>query len=342
MKVLFEDAIHFAYQLKGNDELEFKDTLVARITFEPFDFSLSDKELFRFFKQAMGDLKKEYIILFPYSHLSSEILDFSQSQSLLTRINNLLNQKKNSSHIVPFGLDKIYYINSTGNVFLRSIESDLFFYSQKYDTIVLSNENYLKMIKKMASQLNGNVLEIGSGTGLYTRFILGNDNVKELQLIEKDKNLFLKLRKEFRNISNIDFFDYFSYNKFDFITMSLVYHHIPDDKKFDFFKNCFNYVNNNGKLILGDVFLPDYSNEKERNTAINKFHNYRINNASCDLIMKSEKLFLHDGLNRQNEFKTSYEVLDDYLLNAGFVDIEKLNIGSQKNGGYKIVTATKK
>ena len=66
----------------------------------------------------------------------------------------------------------------------------------------LIDKNILKKIIKHADIHNNNVIEIGPGSGNLTSEII-SQNPKNLILIEKDKNLFTKLKNELSNKKNI-------------------------------------------------------------------------------------------------------------------------------------------
>jgi len=66
----------------------------------------------------------------------------------------------------------------------------------------LIDKNILKKIIKYADIYNNNVIEIGPGSGNLTNEII-NQNPKSLTLIEKDKNLFTKLKNELAFKKNI-------------------------------------------------------------------------------------------------------------------------------------------
>ena len=66
----------------------------------------------------------------------------------------------------------------------------------------LIDKNILKKIIKHADIHNNNVIEIGPGSGNLTNEII-SQNPKNLTLIEKDKNLFIKLKNELAFKKNI-------------------------------------------------------------------------------------------------------------------------------------------
>ena len=109
-----------------------------------------------------------------------------------------------------------------------------------------------------------NVLDIGSGLGRISKFILDNYNIKNLHCLDESKNMLkytknktLKNRKNVKYIeSNI--FDFKSNKKFDLILMAHVLKHVPSLKVF----NKISKVLNKGGVFIFDFniysFLWDY------------------------------------------------------------------------------------
>ena len=67
----------------------------------------------------------------------------------------------------------------------------------------LIDKNICKKIVNLSTIYNNTVIEIGPGTGNLTNEIL-EKKPKKLILIEKDKSLYLLLKKKYENIDNID------------------------------------------------------------------------------------------------------------------------------------------
>jgi ubiquinone/menaquinone biosynthesis C-methylase UbiE len=59
---------------------------------------------------------------------------------------------------------------------------------------------------------------------------------------------------------------------FDFVTAASAYHHVEDEFKVDFLLNARKHLAVGGKVIVCEQFLPHYSNESTRITAINEYY----------------------------------------------------------------------
>ena len=103
------------------------------------------------------------------------------------------------------------------------------------------------------------VLEIGPGSGYYSRFICENKNVEYYSFFELNLNFRNALKdnlkqlqiekKNFRfNSFETQFFENMDNKKYDYIFFFSSFHHIPNRK--DYFKKCFELLNTKGKIIF--------------------------------------------------------------------------------------------
>ena len=67
-------------------------------------------------------------------------------------------------------------------------------------------------------------------------------------------------------------------DKFDLILMNSAYHHIDDERKKLFLSNARRHLSKNGKIIVGEHFLPDYENNNlpSYQSAVVDFYTKRI------------------------------------------------------------------
>ena len=103
------------------------------------------------------------------------------------------------------------------------------------------------------------ILEIGPGSGYYSRFICENDKVEHYSFCELNINfrnyLIENLNKLKLTKKNFDFYafdvdflkDKLDY-KYDYIFFLSSFHHIPN--RVDYFEKCFNSLNIGGKIIF--------------------------------------------------------------------------------------------
>lgn len=212
-----------------------------------------------------------------------------------------------------------------------------------YDLVVGENKDYQEMIKLIAELTKGDILEIGSGTGLLTAELLKRSVLSKILCIDISWEFAEKFKEKFQNVDIIcaDAIYHSHKKKFAMIVMSLVYHHIKDEKKEDFLRNMHNHLADRGQIIIGDAFILPYVDEWERNNSLKLYHHKRIMESISKIAGDIERQSLKEGLERNGEWKTSVEILKRELLKVGFEEIKVFDVGSQETGGYKIVTAVK-
>lgn len=212
-----------------------------------------------------------------------------------------------------------------------------------YDLVVGENKDYQEMIKLIAELTNGDILEIGSGTGLLTTGLLKHSVFSKILCIDISEEFVKNLQERFPTLDVIcaDAINYSYENKFATIVMSLVYHHIKDEEKENFLRNMYDHLADGGRIIIGDAFILPYVDEGERNNSLKLYHQKRIIESGSKIAGDIERQSLKDGLERDGEWKTSVEILKKQLLKVRFEEIKVFDVGSQETGGYKIVTAGK-
>ncbi len=103
------------------------------------------------------------------------------------------------------------------------------------------------------------VLEIGPGSGYYSRFICENNNVEHYSFCELNLNFREYLSKQLTKLKlSKNSFSFYSFKenflddktqlKYDYIFFISSFHHIPNRE--EYFKKCFNSLNLNGKIIF--------------------------------------------------------------------------------------------
>jgi len=156
----------------------------------------------------------------------------------------------------------------------------------------LIDQNIIKKIIKIG-ELNNNkvVLEIGPGTGNLTKEILLT-YPKKITLIEKDKNLFTKLKYQYKNIDNLNIMNEDILN---YISSNIL------DKKIIVFGNLPYNISTQvlAKLILLDKWPPWYDKlilmfqkeVAERIIAKRESKNYSRLSVLCNWRLKIKKHF---------------------------------------------------
>ena len=122
------------------------------------------------------------------------------------------------------------------------------------------NEDYRDWCKYLPKfDINARILEVGPGSGYYTRYICENEKVEHYSFCELNLNfreyLIDKLKKIQSTKRNFSFYafdkdllqDKYNY-KYDYIFFLSSFHHIPN--RVDYFKKCFNSLKEDGKIIF--------------------------------------------------------------------------------------------
>jgi ubiquinone/menaquinone biosynthesis C-methylase UbiE len=116
------------------------------------------------------------------------------------------------------------------------------------------------------------VLDLGCGPGRLTPGIAeALTNVRESEVIGLDiSSGFIKFAREHKahdrvSYQETDFLTQdFGEQKFNVIVMQGLVHHVPKDKREAWLRKCTELLAENGAIIIGDEFVPEYSSEEER------------------------------------------------------------------------------
>ena len=178
------------------------------------------------------------------------------------------------------------------------------------------------------------ILEIGAGTGRFTKQMIKYFPGSSFQLIEPDKECILELRKAIskENVKIIQspaeeaVFD----TKFDIICMATAFHHIHYKHKESVLKKIFTWISGNGLFVLSDNFIAEYSNEQERIEVLMDYHDKWINdcvkNADKEgeaMARKMKELVLKEN---GGEYFLSPEKFEILVENCGLRIIGKVNV----------------
>lgn len=117
--------------------------------------------------------------------------------------------------------------------------------------------DYIKYFPSFDSDKKIKVLEIGPGSGYYSRYICEHPNVEHYSFYEINDNFrknllnLLKLLKKNTfsfNAYDGNFVDQIIKNNYDFIFFISSFHHIPNRK--EYFEKCFDCLNSQGKIYF--------------------------------------------------------------------------------------------
>jgi cyclopropane fatty-acyl-phospholipid synthase-like methyltransferase len=156
---------------------------------------------------------------------------------------------------------------------------------------VLDNaENFIDWLySKYKFHVHGEILEISSGIGTYSKKIISDNPNANITLTEYSENDVKKLTKEFETdkikCKKIDMnikedYETLGYNKFDTIICSNVLEHVEKDQFA--LEQCFSLLKNKGKLILIVPQNPNLFSEQDKE--LGHFRRYTKN----ELIVKSQ------------------------------------------------------
>lgn len=223
-----------------------------------------------------------------------------------------------------------------------------------------SNDKEFKVLlektKDLALQFCPNptaILEFGAGTGLFSEVYVPRYSNSIIVISEPDKNLLEVIPPKFSKTANIVYVqsvaEEFSWKeKFDLIIGTEAYHHVPDNKKTRLFLNFHNLLKNDGYLVVGDNFLPDYNinDPNDRIRALHKFWDPYIEEKRKMGDVGGVHSFTY-ALGQAEagvmEYKTSLSIFENYTKEAGFkiTKKEQLSKNISDLGGYCIYVLKK-
>ncbi|MGL5351920.1 MAG: class I SAM-dependent methyltransferase [Clostridium sp.] len=112
------------------------------------------------------------------------------------------------------------------------------------------------------------VLDIGSGTGLFSEILLKKYPNAKVTLIDLSDKMLDVAKKRFDNNPSFEFIvdDYTKHefiNKFDIIISALSIHHLSHIDKENLYKKCYNILEDNGVFINADQVLSPYNSTEK-------------------------------------------------------------------------------
>jgi len=163
------------------------------------------------------------------------------------------------------------------------------------------------------------VLDIGSGTGLFSSFILTKYPYAKITMIDVADELLAIAKERFAAYPDFRYIvaDYTKYDfeqKFDIIISALSIHHLTDKDKLELYKKCYCMLNDNGYFINADqVLSPSDYVEKVNLEALQKYHRRTTLNEK-DIEMAYERM-------KYDNPATLYEQTQ-WLYEAGFKNVD--------------------
>ncbi|MEI6430171.1 MAG: class I SAM-dependent methyltransferase [Pseudanabaena sp. ELA607] len=177
------------------------------------------------------------------------------------------------------------------------------------------------------------VLDLCSSTGLCAWRVAQVIPVKEVVLVDIDCRYLQVGVSHFEDVCPVSTFceDAVNFNKggaYDLILMNSAYHHIKDKEKVSFMKNAVNLLANDGKILVGDNFLPLYQNKNEFHQSVVIFYINLLQelekrceqNEAIEVIRKAA-FNCWQGI---DEYKVSFSIFQDHIRQSD-LSIEQIN-----------------
>lgn len=112
------------------------------------------------------------------------------------------------------------------------------------------------------------ILDIGSGTGLLSQYVLKKFPDAKLTLIDISEEMLSIAKKRFGGNTNVSYilYDYTKYTygyTYNYIVSALSIHHLDDHEKKSFYEKIYSLLHDSGKFVNGDQFrAPTDENEQ--------------------------------------------------------------------------------
>jgi SAM-dependent methyltransferase len=235
----------------------------------------------------------------------------------------------------------------------KQVEMSAYIEVDQYDAYEEDHAYYREMMEEMIELLKSKrpdtdsslrVLEVGAGTGIFTKRLAQLENT-EITALEIDWACFHILKKNMAlvastmasnntefNAVNRDSRKFDPPGKFHFIVSSFADHHIFFADKERYLRNIERNLEAGGIVIVGDEFLPEHD-EKDANArtaALETYHNHIISQArgkGFTALAKLEERALESGLKGWGDCKISCGQYERLLKNVGFDIIHKHKVG---------------
>lgn len=198
-------------------------------------------------------------------------------------------------------------------------------WSKEYDNDVRDSylnkeypfDGYFDVFDIILSQVRSGskVLDVGFGTGILTKKmydldcnIYGIDFSEKMVLISKEKMPNAKFyQQDFNDELPIEL----KKEKFDYIISTYAFHHLNDTKKVSFIEELSSMLNDNGKIIIGDIAFKTSNDQEDcKKKAGNGWDSDEIYMIASDIVPKLESL----------NFKVKYNQVSSC---SGILEIEK-------------------
>jgi putative AdoMet-dependent methyltransferase len=171
-------------------------------------------------------------------------------------------------------------------------------------------ENYHEILKNVADNVKGNILEFGVGTGNLTNVLM--EQGKHVKGIEPSPKMREKALSKLKGVKVLDG-DFIQFpldenEHIDAFVSSYAFHHLTDEEKEKAIAIYADLLSTDGKIVFADTIFRD---EEAKNAMIEK---------------AKENRFFHLAHDLQTEFYTTIPVLTSILEKYGFtVEFTNMN-----------------
>jgi ubiquinone/menaquinone biosynthesis C-methylase UbiE len=175
----------------------------------------------------------------------------------------------------------------------------------------------VSFLKKIRNNIN-NILELGVGTGLLTKYLYEKYPNADYTLIDVAEQMLEIARQRFEGLPNFQYLiqDYsreLPQNNFDLVASALSIHHLEEDDKLSLYSNIYSKLENGGCLLNLDFFNAS-SDEMNR-----KYNDYWCDYVFSRITPERKELFLK---RRAEDKENTIDETKDLLTKIGFRNVE--------------------
>lgn len=206
-------------------------------------------------------------------------------------------------------------IENRFNLVAKKYDQDRKYFLPCFDDFYGIPINILKYLKP---ELN-NILDLGAGTGLLTKFIYAEYEDSNYDLIDLSKDMLNIAKERFNCLDKFKYFteDYINFineNYYDLICSALSIHHLGESDKEKLYQNIYNNLKSDGIFINLDQFNGenDFIDKAYSNVWYNKIQNSPLTEESKNLWLERKKL------DKENSIKDTINLLKA----SGFTKVE--------------------
>jgi ubiquinone/menaquinone biosynthesis C-methylase UbiE len=175
----------------------------------------------------------------------------------------------------------------------------------------------VSFLKKIRDNMN-NILDLGAGTGLLTKYLFEKYPNADYTLIDVAEQMLEIARQRFYGLTNFQFLiqDYskeLPQKKFDLVASALSIHHLENEDKMLLYSNIYSKLGKGGYLLNLDFFNAS-SNEMNR-----KFTDYWYDFVYSRITPERKELFLK---RRAEDKENTVDETKYMLTKIGFKNVE--------------------